>query len=330
VWRFPRRVLPFAPAKKESQRMNSNHTSNDNEPNSIADLDRLLNSMEKAGASWEDRASIAINYLEAQQEERSAPKPLRSEPTSEDEELTFDNDPITSEHDASGPDPEASTSEPEAHTSEPDASQSEQETATPSDPDADPSLPPPPKFQFGPNNPLYELALDFRAYRDKRSILDRLTDAQRQAIAELLHHYTEDEVSQLLAKAPPAGLSIRVSRASLNRFRHRYDKQQRRRNSNNFKIETLRCLDAANGNDQVFLTVSERLLKMRLLETTGDPNANLETISKLTNVITTLRKQSLVERRAKPNPETTEPPAENQCADPKSTRPRDNNTGDLP
>lgn len=59
---------------------------------------------------------------------------------------------------------------------------------------------------------------------------------------------------------------------------------------------------------------------MRLFEITGDPNANLEIIDKLTDVITRLRKQSLAERkldadrstqlnRAAKNNEQIDPPA---------------------
>ena len=121
----------------------------------------------------------------------------------------------------------------------------------------------------------------------------------------LLDGYSEEEVTDLLAKAPPAGLSIRVSRAAVNRFRKRYEKQERRRNSVNFMREFKRLLEAADGDDQAFLHASERLLKMRLFQITGDPNSNLETIAKLTGVITSLRKQALAERKSttrNPNP----------------------------
>jgi hypothetical protein len=288
--------------------MNSIHTANLFEPTSAADLERKINRMEKAGASWEDCAATAIEFFESQNE-KSDSKDSRSGPGPADEELTFEDDPNISEHDASGPEQDASTSEPDANRSEgasdPNASQSEQKSEPASDhePEAEPQLPPPPKFQFGAGNPLYEAALDFRAYRDKRSILDHLTDTQRDAIFQLLDHYSEEKVSDLLAKAPPAGLSIQVSRASLNRFRKRYQKQKRLRNSNNFKLEMDRLLQSTGANDQAFLTASERFLKMRLFEITGDPNSNLETVAKLTAVITTLRKQALAERKtANPKP----------------------------
>src|SRR3954470_19197278 len=118
------------------------------------------------------------------------------------------------------------------------------------EPEPEPELPPPPKFQFGIGNPLYEVALDFHSYRDKRSILDRLTNTQRQAIFKLLEdNYSEERVADLLAKVPPAGLSIQVSRAAVNRFRKRYQKQERRRNSVAFMREFKRILNAADGDD---------------------------------------------------------------------------------
>jgi hypothetical protein len=55
--------------------MNSSHTSNSAELTSVADLDRLINRMEKAGAPWEDCAAVAIDFLEAQQEKSTLQNP---------------------------------------------------------------------------------------------------------------------------------------------------------------------------------------------------------------------------------------------------------------
>ena len=289
--------------------MNSVHSQNIEAGANSKDLARTLKLMENAGAPWEDRAAVAIDFLEAKKNNSGSKSP-RCERTVADEELTFDDDPITSDCDPTASDCDANTSEPNASASDSDANPSAQTSEQV--PEPEPELPPPPKFQFGVGNPLYEPALDFRAFRDKRSILDRLTDTQRQAIFKLTEHYTEPEIVDLLAKAPPAGLSIRVSCAAINRFTRRYQKQERRRNRINFMRELDRLLTAADGNDQAFLKASERMLKMRLFEITGDPNANLETVAKLTGVITTLRKQALAERKLKKSKSKPEPRASDE------------------
>lgn len=283
-------------------------TENIDEPTTARDLERKLKRMEKAGASWEDQAAAAIEFLDSKLN-NSDSEPKRSELNAADEELTFDDDPGACGHDAGKSEPHAGKSEA---TSDPNANQSAQKSE--SAPEPEPKLPPLPKFQFGIGNPLYEAALDFRAYRDKRSILDHLTDTQRDAIFKLLEHYSEEKVADLLSKAPPAGLSIRVSRATLYRFKKRYEKQARQRNSLNFKLEMMHLIEATGGNDQAFLIASERNLKMRLFEITGDPNSNLESIAKLTHVITTLRKQALAEHKAsKPDSDSTAPPPESNA-----------------
>jgi hypothetical protein len=314
VWQFAYRFLPFVSGQTERTNMNSIYDTEDFDgASSATELERKLKQMEKAGASWEDCAATAIDFLDSQQENPDS-ELRRSEPKAADEELSFDDDPGACGQDAGRSEPPASKPE---QTSDPNAGQSAQRSESSPEPEPEPEreLPPPPKFQFGVGNPLYEAALDFRAYRDKRSILDHLTDTERDAIFKLLEHYSEEKVADLLAKAPPAGLSIQVSRATLYRFKKRYEKQARRRNSINFQLELDRLLNSTGVNDQAFLAASERYLKMRLFEITGDPNSSLETIAKLTHVITTLRKQALAEHKAsRSNPDSTAPPLESNAS----------------
>lgn len=206
--------------------MNLSDTKN-KKPATAKDLQVLLNAMENAGASIADRMNVAAEFFQASDRD-SAFDCSSSDPNPEDEELTFEDDPHISEQDADTSGSHAGQSGPDAgrsgSTSEPQANASE--------PEPEPQLPAPPKFQFGPGNPCYEIALDFRAHRDKRSVLDHLSDNQRSAIIKLLEDYSEDDVAELLAKAPPAGLNIRVSGSSVGRFRSRYQKQARQRKQN--------------------------------------------------------------------------------------------------
>jgi hypothetical protein len=265
-------------------------------PATTEQLRKKLEAMEKAGASVTDRMRVAIEFFQAKNKNPFA-KTVPFDASVDDEDISCDDDLETSAHDANGCSHDPHTSAHDPHTSDqtsaPDPLASDHQAHEPSDPE----LPPPPKFQFGPGNPLYEIALDFRSHRDKRSILDHLSDDQRAAISKLLDGYNKYEVSELLAKRPPAGLGIHVTRYALTRFEKRYKKQKRARASLAFQHECDQLLEAAQTNDQAFLYASERLLKMRLFQITGDPEADLEEIAKLTDIITRIRKQSLAERK---------------------------------
>lgn len=280
--------------------MNLNDTNNETDqsqtPTTTEQLRQKLEAMEKAGASVTDRMRLAIQFFEAKNK-NLFPKSTPFDASVDEEDLSSDDDLETSAQNANGCAHDPHTSAHDPHTSDQtsahDPLASDQQAHEPSDPE----LPPPPKFQFGPGNPLYEIALDFRAHRDKRSILDHLSDDQRAAIIKLLDDYSKHDVSELLAKRPPAGLGIHVTRYALTRFEKRYKKQKRARASLAFQHECDQLLEAAQTNDQAFLYASERLLKMRLFQITGDPEADLEEIAKLTDVITSIRKQSLAERK---------------------------------
>src|SRR5262245_27045891 len=139
---------PPAAAKQKAIRMNSINTHTVNEDaSSSRELQRKLKQMEKDGASLIDRTQAAIDFIEAQKK-KSSFKPRPSAPDTEDEELAFEDDPHTSAQDPHTSAQDPHTSAQQAHASAQDAPTSALE------------LPPPPKFQFGPGNPLYEIALD--------------------------------------------------------------------------------------------------------------------------------------------------------------------------
>jgi hypothetical protein len=282
--------------------MNLNETNNQPDqfgtPQTTEQLAAKLHAMESAGVSLLDRMRVAAEFFHAKGKNSFA-KTDSSDSDPHDEHLASDANPRASAHDAGRSAHHARTSAQQARTSgptsDPDAGGCDPEAGESAPPD--PELPPPPKFQFGPTDDLYEIAVDFRAFRDKRSILDHLSDDQRTAIFKLLADYSPLQVSTFLAQSPPAGLGIRVSRRALQRFEKRYKKEERSRASMAFQLECDQLLEAAKTNDQAFLHASERLLKMRLFQITGDPEAPLEEIAKLTEIITSLRKQSLAERK---------------------------------
>lgn len=257
-------------------------------------IEQLL-AMEKAGASLLDRMRVSAEFFRAKKKNAVA-NTAASDPCLDDEGVTSNHHPHTCAHDATGSAQHARTSAQDARSNEPTTGPN----AGGCDPQADHSTPPPeppPKFQFGPEDDLYEAAVDFQTYRDKRSVLDNLPDDERAAIFKLLRDYAPSKVSGLLAQHPPAGLGIHVSRRSLQRFEERYRKEEQARAARDFQLQCEELLEAAKTNDQAFLHASERLLKMRLFQITGDPESNLETIAKLASVITSLRKQSLAERK---------------------------------
>jgi hypothetical protein len=296
--------------------MKTANTQNINAAERSRELQRMLKQMEKDGVSLLDRTQAAVDFIEAKKK-NSAACEASSERTIADEHLAEDDDADISGPDADTSGPQADRSGP---TSGPDAVRSGPDANT-SGPKPEPELPPPPKFQFGPGNDLYDIALDFHAFRDKRSILDRLSDHQRRAIYKLMDVHSERDVIELLAKSPPAGLGIRVGRSTLVRFRKRYQKQAHLRKKMAFQLECNQLLEATDNDDQAFLRASERLLKLRLFDITGDPAASTETIAELADVIVKLRKQSLAERKHAPpsenkndeeptnKPVTSEPPA---------------------
>jgi hypothetical protein len=298
--------------------MKTDYTQNINAAESSRELQRMLKQMEKDGVSLLDRTQAAVDFIDGKKK-NSAAFEASSERAIADEDLAKDDDAETSGADAVRSGPQADTNGP---TSGPDAVGSGQNANT-SGQKSNPELPPPPKFQFGPGNDLYDIALDFHAFRDKRSILDRLSDNLRRAIYKLMDVHSERDVIDLLAKLPPAGLGIRVGRSTLVRFRKRYQKQVHLRKKMAFQLECNQLLEATGNDDQAFLRASERLLKLRLFDITGDPAASTETIAGLADVIVKLRKQSLAERKhvQSSEDESPEEPATNPSVSSKPPAP---------
>jgi hypothetical protein len=142
-----------------------------------------------------------------------------------------------------------------------------------------------------------EAALDLREYLSGGSLLDNLEPRIQQAILRLLEDYKPEFVAEAIAEPPPIGLGVRTSSASLKRFRRRYRAAEEDAQKAQHAKAIQDLLAQANTSDEAFQTAIQRLLKTRLLTTTSDPNAPLETIDTLITSLNKLRKQTLAERK---------------------------------
>jgi hypothetical protein len=140
---------------------------------------------------------------------------------------------------------------------------------------------------------LADAAADLKARLKGRGRFDELTDAQRDAIFALLQDYSEATVAKIIAMPPPKGMNFRVSRQTVNRFKHDYLKAKaERRHAEHLKLAE-EVLSSENP-EHAFRETFERLLKTRLLTT---DLAEIDTIDSLVATLARLRKQALAERK---------------------------------
>jgi hypothetical protein len=154
-----------------------------------------------------------------------------------------------------------------------------------------------------------QASLDLQGYLSGRSPLDDLPSQQQQAIILLLEDHPAWRVAKVLAQPEPHGLSFKVAPVTLNRFKKRFAiaKDACRKAQNQKAIDDL--LSKANDTEETFQTAIQRLIKIRLITTTSEPNANLDTMDLLITSLTKLRKQTLAERKQL-HVEKTKPPAQ--------------------
>ena len=199
-----------------------------------------------------------------------------SVPTIDNQQTPSEPDPSRSVPDASQPVPQPSQPVPEAFQCDPQSSQSE--------PSAEANFPLEPELQ--------EMALEVRNLRDKRSPLDHLTDAEHDAIIELLHDYSYAAVARILAKPRPIGLDIQTTDGSLKRFINR-----RKRNQRWESLARAEKIAQATGPLDGYLKACSFMLESRLLRATTDEQSDPEKIQLLIKSLTALRRQTLAERK---------------------------------
>jgi hypothetical protein len=142
-----------------------------------------------------------------------------------------------------------------------------------------------------------QVALDLQDHLSGRSPLDHVPANHQQAIILLLEDHPAWRVAKVIAQPVPHGLAIQVTAVTLNRFRRRYNAAK----DEHLKQQTLKAshelIAQANGSDDTFQAALQRLMKIRLLSVTSNPNACVDQIDSLITSLTKLRKQSLAERK---------------------------------
>jgi len=143
-----------------------------------------------------------------------------------------------------------------------------------------------------------EAAEDLKAELTRRNRFDRLTAEQQSAIVALLDsHHSLDTVVRLIAKPTPPGMNFKISKSGLAKFARRYKARETERRRIQNAQASADLLDKSEDPDKAFQTAFERLLRLRLLTTTSEPDAPLETIDALTSTLLKFRKQALAERK---------------------------------
>jgi hypothetical protein len=129
--------------------------------------------------------------------------------------------------------------------------------------------------------------------------IGKLHPTQQAAIFALLEEggFSSRAVAKLLSGPPPDGLGIHISKTTVNDWRKKYKanlvKEQQRRVSEE-KLRAANQILNAPGAEQAFQTAAERILKLQILTSADAP---LDQLEQLVQILTTLRKQSLAERK---------------------------------
>lgn len=142
-----------------------------------------------------------------------------------------------------------------------------------------------------------DAALDLREYLSGRSPLDKLQPNEQHAILRLLEDHEPEHIAEVLAEPPPIGFGIQTSRPALYRFRNRCDRARDEACKAQHAKAVNDLIAKANDSEDAFQAAVQRVLKARLLNTTTEPNADLNTIDALITSLTKLRKQNLAERK---------------------------------
>jgi hypothetical protein len=130
--------------------------------------------------------------------------------------------------------------------------------------------------------------------------LNKLTPQQQAAVFALMEEskFSSRAVAKILADPPPNGMSIRVSKTTVNDWRRQY-KQRMAREANERKAAAelqaaLEIVDKSTDADAAFQQAAERIVKLRILTSHDAP---LDQFDQLVSTFAKLRKQSLAERK---------------------------------
>jgi hypothetical protein len=127
----------------------------------------------------------------------------------------------------------------------------------------------------------------------------RLSPKQQAAVFSLLETgFSNRAVAKLLIEPPPIGATIRVSKNAVGDWRKKYTSaiiaERNRQKAESQLQSAIKIVDNNPNADADFQQAAERILKLRILSSEDAP---LDTLDQLIHSLTTLRKQSLAERK---------------------------------
>jgi hypothetical protein len=122
-----------------------------------------------------------------------------------------------------------------------------------------------------------------------QSPLDKLPAEKQAQLYDLVAHQPISAVLNALSIPAPQGWGLRTSRQSLYRFRDRYREIKRREHRRQMKTAAQAVLEDLEGADEQFANASERLLKLRLLETANDPASKTRDLRDLFTTLIRIR-----------------------------------------
>lgn len=132
---------------------------------------------------------------------------------------------------------------------------------------------------------------------DPRSPLDHLPPEKQSILYEALCEFGAPDICAIITKPEPEGWGIETCNSSLKRFRVRYQKRTQAQKELELKQITVDLLNDADNADDGYVRASERLLKLRLLETVNKPDSKTSEVRDLYTTFTRLRAQALAEKR---------------------------------
>jgi hypothetical protein len=130
-----------------------------------------------------------------------------------------------------------------------------------------------------------------------KSPLDHLPLDHQALLNDLLSRFQYRQVKAAIALPPPNGLGVSVSLGALVNFKRRYakrDQSQKKREIGRIAYDILKEPAAA---DEAYVQCSERLLKIRLLETINNPQSKTGEIRDLYQTVQRLQTHVLAQKR---------------------------------
>jgi hypothetical protein len=122
-----------------------------------------------------------------------------------------------------------------------------------------------------------------------QSPLDKLSPEDQQRLFDLVTHHPITAVYRVIRLPAPEGWGLSTSRQSLYRFRDRHRELKQREHRRQMKSAAHAVLEDLEGADEQFANASERLLKLRLLETANDPASKTRDLRELFTTLIRLR-----------------------------------------